>query len=180
MHALAGERVDTAPAAVPWRRHGGPGGVALAAPALWQVAFAPGEVSAREPGGQAAAMVRQRTLPWQANLADWLWHHYPATEPGLHQVCMRRIETLPSSVACAVFDYGGHVFHGRAGAVALLDGRVATVFVAAASRDRFAAALPLLVRVLESRQPAAGGLSPAGRRAVLAHLLRLGLDVPDT
>jgi hypothetical protein len=172
-------RPDAAARAEAWRRHGGPGGVTLLAPARWQVAFAPGEVSAREPGGHAAALVRQRTLPWQADLADWLWHQYPATEPGLHQVCMRRVEALPAPVACALFDYGGHVFHGRAGAVALLDGRTATVFVAAASRHRFAEALPVLVRILESRRPAAGGLSPAGRRAVLAHLLRLGLDLCD-
>lgn len=169
----------TPPAAGPWLRRTGPGGTALAAPAGWHVTFADAEVSAREPGDQAAAMVRQRTLPRSSDLADWLWQQYPATEPGLHQVCMRCIETLPAHVACAVFDYGGQVFKGRAGAVALLDGRVVTVYVAAATRHRFAAALPALVRILESHRPAAGGLAPAARRAVLARLLRLGLDLPD-
>lgn len=167
------------PAACTWRRHGVPGGVTLVTPAPWQVAFAGGDVSAHEPGGHAAALVRQRTLPWQTDLADWLWHRYPDTEPGLHQVRMRRIETLPAPVAYVLFDYGGHLFNGRAAAVALLDGRAATVFVAAASQHRFVAALPLLVRILESHRPAVGGLSPAGRRAVLARLLRLALDVPD-
>lgn len=178
MSAIPRSSIERPPART-WLRHGAPGGATLVTPAHWQVVFADGEVSAREPGGHAAALVRQRTLPWQTDLADWLWHRYPATEPGLHQVRMRRIETLPAPVAYVLFDYGGHLFNGRAGAVALLDGREATVFVAAASRHRFAAALPLLVRILESHRPAAGGLSPAGRRAVLARLLRLGLDVRD-
>jgi hypothetical protein len=163
-----------------WARHGEPPGLTLLAPASWQVmAMNAHELTAMQPQQVAAALVRARQVSLQHELADWLWQHYPATEPGLHNVRMLRIETLPAQAACAVFDYGSQVVRGRASALALRDGRHATVFVAASVRARHAELLPVLIRILASCRPAPPGISAAARRALLARLLRLGAEALD-
>jgi hypothetical protein len=164
-----------------WLPRTGPLGLWLLAPVGWRlVADGPQQFTVSEPSGLAAARVRQRELPFESDLADWLWQHYPGTEPGLHQVRMRRIEALPACAACAVFDYGSAVSPARASVLALRDGARARVFVAAAAQPLHAAMLPVLVRILDSCRPCPGGLPPAARRALLAHLLRLGAQIADS
>jgi hypothetical protein len=168
------------PAAGAWTRHAGLDGQWLLAPLPWRVSAArTQELTVSEPGGTAAALVRQREVPLYGDIADWLWQRYPDTEPGLHQVRMRRIETLPAQAACAVFDYGSPVARGRASALAVRNGRQATVFVAAAVLSRHAELLPVLVRILDSCRPCPGGVAPAARRALLARLLRFGAAGDD-
>ncbi|MFO1218477.1 MAG: hypothetical protein U1E89_08920 [Burkholderiaceae bacterium] len=163
-----------------WVQHHRDDGLLLQAPADWLVAArSASDFSVREPSGIAAAMVRGREVPLDSDLADWLWLRYPHTEPGLHQVRMRRIENLPAQAACAVFDYGSPIAPGRASALAVRHGRRATVFVAAALQSRHAHWLPLLLRVLDSSQPCPGGITPAARRALLARLLRLSAEPCD-
>jgi hypothetical protein len=123
--------------------------------------------------------VRQREVPLHGDVADWLWQQYPGTEPGLHQVRMRRIEALPAQAACALFDYGSPIARGRASALVVRQGRQATVFVAAAVQTRHAELLPVLVRILDSCRPCPGGIAPAARRALLGRLLRLGTEADN-
>lgn len=163
-----------------WVPRTGAQGLWLLAPAGWRVlADGPHQLTVSEPSGLAAARVRQRELPFETELADWLWQQYPGTEPGLHQVRMRRIEALPACAACAVFDYGSAVSPARASVLAVRDGTTAQVFAAAAAQPVHAAMLPVLVRILDSCRPCTGGLPPAARRALLAHLLRLGTQIAD-
>lgn len=167
---------DPLPPGSVWVRHVGPGAASLLAPAHWHVTFAGvHEWTVSDPDGSATARVRLRDVAPQVELADWLWQHYPATEPGLHQVRMRRIDALPAHAACALFDYGGELARGRAGALAVRDGRIATVFIAAAASERFAAALPGLIRILRSRRVAGPGPPAAAQRALLARLQPLAL-----
>lgn len=168
------------PTLIAWARHAGPDGQWLLAPQPWRVTAArTRELTVSEPDGAAAALVRQREVPLHGDVADWLWQQYPGTEPGLHQVRMRRIETLPTQAACAVFDYGSPIARGRASALVVRSGRQATVFVAAAVQARHAELLPVLVRILDSCRPCPDGIAPAARRALLARLLRLGTEADD-
>jgi hypothetical protein len=115
-------------------------------------------------------------------LATWLPQHYAATEPGLHNVRMLRVEaTRDPSIASAAFDYGSPLFQGRASLVAVRRGDVATLFIAAAARACFADHLPALLRVLGSVRVTC--LDPTCQTGVtpleLTHLLRIGAELPD-
>jgi hypothetical protein len=169
------------PTANAWTRHTGPDGQWLLAPLPWRVTAAgrTQELTVSEPGGAAAALVRQREAPLHGDVADWLWRQYPGTEPGLHQVHMRRLEALPAQAACALFDYGSPIARCRASALVVRHGRQATVFVAASVQSRHAELLPVMVRILDSCRPCPGGIAPAARRALLARLLRLGKEAED-
>lgn len=152
----------------------------LRAPAGWSVrAHGDADLSVHDPAGTAAALVRRRDAAPGCELADWLWQRYPATEPGLRQVQMRRIEALPGQAACAVFDYGSQLARGRASALAVREGRVVTVLVAAAEAERHRAVLPDLLRVLAGCCPHATCGGTAACRALLARLGRFGLEAGD-
>lgn len=134
-----------------WGEHVDPAGFVVQVPAGWLVqAPTPGEIVIGDPLGFAAALVRVRRLPPRTELAPWLARQYAATEPGLHNVRMLRVEGRGPRVAHAAFDYGSSVFQGRASVVAAREGDLVTIFIAAAARDQFARSLPLLVRILES------------------------------
>lgn len=140
-----------------WTEHRDPAGFTLSKPAAWRVqSTAPGEIAISDPNGVAAALVRARIVPAHADLAAWLQQHYPASESGLRNVRMLNVENRGGGVAIARFDYGDAVFVGRASAVAVRHGDVATVFVAAAMRDQFAQRLPALTRILDSVRFGAG------------------------
>lgn len=121
-------------------------------PIGWLVHASAGEVVVSHPRGMAAAMVRARTLPPATDLASWLGAHYVATEPGLHNVRLHRVQALGPLLALAGFDYGSPVLEGRASVVAARREDSATVVVAAAARGEFAAQLPQLARILHSLQ----------------------------
>ena len=134
-----------------WARYSDPLGFTLMKPDDWRVhAENPGDISVSDPRGKSAAMVRARIVPPQANLAQWLQQQYPATEPGLVNVRMLKVEAMGPQVVRAAFDYGGNAFQGRASVIAVRGGDVATIFVAAATRAEFAQRLPELTRILES------------------------------
>lgn len=134
-----------------WNEHVDPVGFAAQVPSGWVVQSAGlAEIVIGDPLRFAAALVRVRRLPPRAELGPWLARHYAATEPGLHNVRMLRVEGRGPRVAHAAFDYGSSVFQGRASVVASREGDVVTIFIAAAARDQFARSLPMLVRILES------------------------------
>lgn len=134
-----------------WAEHRDPAGFTLHKPQAWQVlANGAGEIAVSEPGGTAAALVRARSVPARHDLTQWLQQHYAATEPGLHNVRMLRVQGQGPQVARAAFDYGSNLFQGRASVIAVRHGDVATVFVAAAARNEFAQRLPALTRILDS------------------------------
>lgn len=136
-------------ASAAWVEHKDPSGVTLSKPADWQVrADAPGEIVVTAPQGTAAALVRARIA--RGDLVKWLQQRYPATEPGLQNVRMLKVEAQGAQVARAAFDYGGNGFQGRASVIAVRHGDVATLFVAAAARQEFAQRLPELTRILDS------------------------------
>ncbi len=141
-----------------WAEHRDPAGFTLHKPQAWQVlANGAGEIAVSEPGGTAAALVRARSVPARHDLTQWLQQHYAATEPGLHNVRMLRVQGQGPQVAHAAFDYGSNVFQGRASVVAVRHDDVATVFVAAAARAEFVARLPDLTRILNSLRFGGGG-----------------------
>lgn len=161
-----------APAAMAqaWTQHQDPAGFTLSLPAGWRVlASGPGEFSVSDPRGTAAALVRARPLPPRVGLAAWLQQRYAATEPGLHNVRMLKVDERGPQVAHAAFDYGSNVFQGRASVIAVRQGDVATLFVAAAARADFAERLPVLTRILDSVRfgPAHNGAAPAVLREAL-------------
>lgn len=133
-----------------WQPHRDPAGFSLVKPADWRVQSGGGDIVVSDPRGTAAAMVRARSVPARAELAQWLESQYAATEPGLHHVRMLKVEAQSPRVARAAFDYGSPVFQGRASVIAVRHGNVATVFVAAAARAEFASRLPELTRILDS------------------------------
>jgi len=142
-----------------WVLHRDAAGLTLQRPAAWQVHSAgPGEVVVSEPRGTAAALVRVRVVPAGTDLAQWLQHHYAATEPGLYNVRRLKLESRGPQGAQASFDYGSNVFEGRARVIVVRRGDVATLFVAAAARAEFVRRLPELRRILDSVR---FGASPA-------------------
>ena len=137
--------------AAQWNEHRDAAGFTLQKPADWRVQSGnPGDIVVSDPQGRAAALVRARVLSPRTELATWLQQHYAATEPGLHNVRMLKVESRSPQVAHAAFDYGSQVFQGRASVIAVRHGDVATLFVAAAAREQFAKALPDLTRILDS------------------------------
>src|SRR5688572_15132377 len=166
--ALIGALVMHAPALsnASWSEHQDPAGFRLQKPADWRVQSAGGgDIVVGDPQGNAAALVRARVLPPRTELAAWLRQHYAATEPGLHNVRMLRVESHSPQVAHAAFDYGSQVFEGRASVIAVRHGDVATLFVAAAARAHFAQSLPELTRILDSVRFGAPGGMHAPQRA---------------
>jgi hypothetical protein len=152
--------------ATTWDEHRDAGGFTLRKPAGWRVQSGqPGDIVVSDPHGNAAALVRARSVPARADLAQWLQQHYAATEPGLHNVRMLKVESRSPQVAHAAFDYGSQVFQGRASVIAVRHGDVATLFVAAAARAQFAQALPELTRILDSVRFGAPGGAHAPQRA---------------
>jgi hypothetical protein len=134
-----------------WSEHRDAAGFTLHKPADWRVqSGSAADIVVSAPHGNAAALVRARSVPPRADLAQWLQQHYAATEPGLHNVRMLRAQSRSPQVAHAAFDYGSQVFQGRASVIAVRHGDVATLFVAAAARAQFAQALPELTRILDS------------------------------
>lgn len=157
---------DVASAAA-WDEHRDAGGFTLRKPADWRVqGGGAGDIVVSEPRGAAAALVRARLVPARTDLAQWLQQHYAATEPGLHNVRMLKVQSRSPQVAHAAFDYGSQVFQGRASVIAVRHGDVATLFVAAASREHFAQALPDLTRILDSVR---FGAAPAPRAPQRPH-----------
>jgi len=146
-----------------WQPHSDSAGFSLLKPADWRVgAGGAAEIVVSDPRGTAAALVRARIVPARVELAVWLRERYAATEPGLHNVRMLKVEAHGPRVAHAAFDYGSPVFQGRASVIAIRHGDVATVFVAAAARTEFALRLPELTRILDSVRFAPPGDSAAG------------------
>lgn len=140
-----------------WAAHRDAAGFTLQKPLAWQVqASGAGEISVSAPRGTAAALVRARSVPAWLDLSQWLQQHYAATEPGLHNERLLKVQSQGPQVARAAFDYGSNLFQGRASVIAVRHGDVATVFVAAAARDEFAARLPELTRILDSLRFDAG------------------------
>ncbi len=134
-----------------WVVHDDAAGFSLCKPRHWRVQVGhAGEIAVVEPDGQAAALVRPRRLPVQADLAVWLQQQYAATEPGLHGVRLWRIESRAPRVVCAAFDYGSRVFQGCARVVAVRSDEGVTLFVGAASREQFVRRWPELARILDS------------------------------
>ena len=151
--------------AAQWNEHRDAAGFTLQKPADWRVQSGnPGDIVVSDPQGRAAALVRARVLSPRTELATWLQQHYAATEPGLHNVRMLRVESRSPQVAHAAFDYGSQVFQGRASVIAVRHGDVATLFVAAAAREQFARALPDLTRILDSVRFGAAGTPQAPQR----------------
>jgi hypothetical protein len=131
--------------------HDDPAGFSLCKPRAWRVQVgAGGEIAVSEPHGEAAALVRPRAVPPQADLAAWLQQHYAATERGLYGVRLWQIESRAPRVVCAAFDYGSSIFQGCARVVAVRDRDGATLFVGAAARARFVQRWPDLARILDS------------------------------
>ncbi len=159
-----------------WSAHRDAAGFTLQKPQAWQVqASGAGEIAVSAPRGTAAALVRARSVPARVDLTQWLQQHYAATEPGLHNVHMLKVQSQGPHVARAAFDYGSNLFQGRASVIAVRHGDVATVFVAAAARDEFAARLPELTRILDSLRFDAG--STPVSQVDLTRLLRIGTEV---
>jgi hypothetical protein len=155
-------------------------GHSLHLPVPWRVlSDGQGGLAVMEPQGQAAALVRARRVQARASLAAWLEHDYPATEAGLHQVRMLDVRAIAPRVACASFDYGGHLFRGRASAVAVRRGQTATVYVAAAALEQIPDRLADLARILASVRVRGGRDLPAAG-IDLTRLLRLGIGPPPT
>ncbi len=157
-----------------WRRlFSDDGTLSLLAPRDWTVQQgAPGDVAVVAPDGGAAAMRRLRRLPAGAALGRWLAQDFAADEPGLQPARTLLVDERGPALARAAFDYGGQLFRGRAGVVALRtegDARVC-LFVAAAAHAHYAAQLPRLVRILESLRPR----PDAAALLDLAALLRFG------
>jgi hypothetical protein len=141
------------------------------APRGWRVlSGGADDVSVVEPGGAAAAMRRTRRLPEGAAIGRWLAHDFAAGEPGLQPARTLLVDERSATLACAAIDYGGQLFRGRAGVVALREGDLVSLFIAAAPCERYAACLPRLVRILESLRPR----SDAAASLDLADLLRFG------
>lgn len=173
-----------------WSRHDDPAGFSLLMPAGWRVkAGRCGEVVVSEPRGTAAALVRARIVPAGVDLGEWLQLYYAATEPGLHNVRMLKVDRHGPQRAHAAFDYGSNVFRGRASLVALRHGDLATLFVAAAARDEFAQRLPALTGILDSLRfdVGGGGTTDIGSDTDgtpntdldLARWLKIGTDLVD-
>ena len=139
-----------------WVRHDDTCGFSLEMPSTWRVKAKPvvgrqGELEVSDPEGTAAAMLRVRQVPMDdSDLAQWLRQSYPATEAGLHNVAMLRVHNHGPQMASAAFDYGSQVFSGRAHVVAIRQGTIVLLLVAAAARAEFSQRLPALVRILNS------------------------------
>jgi hypothetical protein len=164
--------------AASWVEHRDAAGFTLHKPTDWRVQSShAADIVVSAPHGNAAALVRARSVPPHADLAQWLQQHYAATEPGLHNVRMRKVASRSQHVAHAAFDYGSQVFQGRASVIALRHGDVATVFIAAAARAQFTQALPELSRILDSVR--FGAAEQRWLAGDLTRLLRIGTEVPD-
>lgn len=138
-----------------WVQHRDTCGISLEMPSAWRLRIepsvdAPGELEVSDPRGTAAAMLRARRMPADRDLARWLRLDYPATEAGLHNVIMLRVDRHGPQLASAAFDYGSQVFSGRAQVVAMRHNDMAVLLVAAAARAEFPQRLPDLIRILGS------------------------------
>jgi hypothetical protein len=180
------DRADTAP----WRPNWEAPGFDLVEPMTGSVSsVGASDIVIRHPLGRAVAMVCARVVPSAQTLASWLQHGYAASEPGLHNVRMLKVESCEGQMACALFDYGSRVFEGRARLAAVRRGDEATLFVAAAARADFAARLPDLARMLDSarltpihgaaRRNATDDSSSAASHTALIRLLQTGIDLSD-
>jgi len=151
-----------------WAQHDDLAGFTVLKPSDWRVqAGSPGEIVISEPRGSAAALVRARIVPARGDLVQWLRQQYAATEPGLQNVRMLKVEGRGPHLAHAAFEYGDNAFQGRASVIAVRHGEVATLFVAAAARAEFAQRLPELTRILDSLRfrPAGSGKTAAPQRS---------------
>ena len=134
-----------------WVWHDDARGFRVRKPAPWQVTVKhPGEVTVQAPDGMAVAVVRAHALAGQTHLLRWLREHFATLEPGLHNVRVDRAQATSPHLARLAFDYGSHVFQGRAGVLAWRHGDVVTLFVAAAARMQFARRVDDLAGVLGS------------------------------
>jgi hypothetical protein len=138
-------------ASAAWVLHDDPAGFTLCKPHAWRVQVGRGDaIAVSDPRCCAAALVRVRRLPAEADLAEWLRLCYAATEPGLHGVRIATVLSLGPQQAQAVFDYGSQVFLGRARVTARRHGERATLLIAAAAREQYDRRLPELIRILDS------------------------------
>lgn len=134
-----------------WVWHDDARGFRVRKPAPWRVIVnRPTEVMVQAPDGMAVAVVRAHALARQTHLLRWLREHFATLEPGLHNVRVDRAQAPSPHVANLAFDYGSHVFQGRAGVLAWRHGDVVTLFVAAAARAQFARRVDDLACVLSS------------------------------
>lgn len=141
----------------PWVRHDDAAGFSARIPLGWRVQASHwGDIAISEPQGSAAALVRTRSVAPGADFSRWLQDAYAATEPGLHSVRLLDVQACSPELVRAAFDYGSQVFQGRAHIVAVRDGDLAALFVAAAARAELVQCLPTLLQILDSLRFAPG------------------------
>lgn len=180
------DRADTAP----WRPNRQASGFDLVEPVTGSVcSVGASDIVIRHPLGRAVAMVCARVVPSAQVLASWLQHGYAASEPGLHNVRMLKVESCEARMARALFDYGSRVFEGRARLAAVRRGDEVTLFVVAAARADFTSRLPDLTRMLDSlrltpmhgaaRRNATDDSSNAASHKALIRLLQTDIDLSD-
>jgi len=127
-----------------------PIGFAVRMPADW-VSASPsrGDIAVGDPAGEAVALVRARIAP--GDLANWLARGYPRSEPAMRDVQVLQVDSPQPQVARALMRYtNAKGVAKRASVLAVRQGDVATVFVAAAPDAVFMRKLPDITRVLES------------------------------
>jgi hypothetical protein len=145
-----------------WMEHRDPRGFRVDKPAPWIVEVTDlANIAVGDPDGRAVALIRGRAAPGE--LSRWLVDAYPRTEPGMGDVRPLRAEAINAHAARAVITYTNpRGVAKRASLLAVRQGSVATVFVAAAPIQEFRARLPDLTRVLDSFRFTPVAAAPAG------------------
>lgn len=143
--------------------HQDPAGFTLQRPEDWRVsARSLSEISISSPDNSAAALVRARVV--RGDLARYLADNYLGTETGARNVQVLDATAEGPNVARAMLTFRQGGTNKRASVVAVRQGEIASVFVAMAPTESFAAELPRMAQILESFRFAAA-TTPSARPA---------------
>lgn len=129
--------------------HQDPAGFAVQRPEDWRVtARSLSEIAIANPSGSSAALVRARVV--RGDLARYLAESYLGTESGVRNAQVLEATSEGQHVARAMLMFRQGSTNKRASVVAVRQGEIATLFVAMAPVEEFAAELPKLAQILES------------------------------